>query len=301
MQRGVCLKACKDHAKGTVDITHWPVAQDAGVELITKRDGAGDDARAPDGLATGAVYLDDEGAEHSVRAGVVDPRRQRHRHAAAAAASPAAPDGLANSCGLVGKRLMMHPFGTVVGLFEDELESWQGPWGQWLHSLEFYETDESRGFVRGAKWGLQPTGAPLSMTTSYPWGAENPIWGDGFHDDFARRFGRSAMWGIIAEDLPEEANRVVLGEGTDRHGIRGREDRLPDVGELDPADALPRGARGRVAAGGRRVRDGDRAADPRDGLAPARHGGDGRPTRRPRWSTATGAPTTCPNLFVFDG
>ena len=81
---------------------------------------------------------------------------------------------------------MMHPFGTVVGLFEDALESWQGPWGQWLHSLEFYETDESRGFVRGAKWGLQPTGAPLSMTTSYPWGAENPIWGPGFHEDFAK-------------------------------------------------------------------------------------------------------------------
>ena len=122
---------------------------------------------------------------------------------------------------MLGKRLMMHPFGTVVGLFEDELESWQGPWGQWLHSLEFYETDASRGFVRGAKWGLQPTGAPLSMTTSYPWGAENPIWGEGFHGDFARRFGRSAMWGIIAEDLPEEANRVVLGTGTDRHGIPG--------------------------------------------------------------------------------
>ena len=36
VQRGVCLKACKDHAKGTVDITHWPVAQRNGVELITK-------------------------------------------------------------------------------------------------------------------------------------------------------------------------------------------------------------------------------------------------------------------------
>ncbi len=29
VQRGVCLKACKDHAKGTVDLTHWPVAQGA--------------------------------------------------------------------------------------------------------------------------------------------------------------------------------------------------------------------------------------------------------------------------------
>ena len=142
---------------------------------------------------------------------------------------------------------MMHPFGTVVGLFEDDLESWQGPWGQWLHSLEFYETDESRGFVRGAKWGLQPTGAPLSMTTAYPWGAENPIWGPGFHEGFAKRFGRSAMWGIIAEDLPGggEPRRARRRHGPPRDP-RG-EDRLPDVGELDPAHALPRGARGRVA------------------------------------------------------
>ena len=222
VQRGVCLKACKDHAKGSVDLTHWPVAQDLGVELITHAT-VRELTLAPDGLVSGAVYLDDAGAEHHVRAGVTilcangigTPRllflSGGDRH----------PDGLANSSGRLGRRLMMHPFGTVVGLFEDPLESWQGPWGQWLHSLEFYETDTSRGFVRGAKWGLQPTGAPLSMTTGYPWGDENAIWGPGFHADFARRFGRSAMWGIIAEDLPEEANRVVLGTGTDRHGIPG--------------------------------------------------------------------------------
>jgi len=222
VQRGVCLKACKDHAKGTVDLTHWPVAQRHGVELITKAT-VRELTLGPSGLVTGAIYVDDEGAERHITAGVTilcangigTPRllflSGGDRH----------PGGLGNSSGLVGKRLMMHPFGTVVGLFEDDLESWQGPWGQWLHSLEFYETDTSRGFVRGAKWGLQPTGAPLSMTTSYPWGAENPIWGEHFHRDFARRFGRSAMWGIIAEDLPEEANRVVLGEGTDRHGIPG--------------------------------------------------------------------------------
>jgi choline dehydrogenase-like flavoprotein len=219
VQRGVCLKACRDHAKGTVDITHWPVAQRAGVELVTKAT-VREVTVAPDGLATGVVYVDDTGAEHAIRASVVI-------LAANGIGTPrllllsGGEEGIANSSGMVGKRLMMHPFGTVVGLWEDDLESWQGPWGQWLHSLEFYETDPARGFVRGAKWGLQPTGAPLSMTTSYPWGAENAIWGEGFHRDFARRFGRSAMWGIIAEDLPEEANRVVLGEGTDRHGIAG--------------------------------------------------------------------------------
>ena len=85
MQRGVCLKACKDHAKGTVDLTHWPVAQRHGVELITKAT-VRELTLGPDGLVTGAIYVDDEGAEHRVERRRDDPLRERHRHAAAAAA-----------------------------------------------------------------------------------------------------------------------------------------------------------------------------------------------------------------------
>ncbi len=114
---------------------------------------------------------------------------------------------------------MMHPFATVVGLFDEDLHSTHGPWGQHLHSLEFYESDASRGFVRGAKWGLQPTGGPVSMTRAYPWG-DNAIWGAGFHEGIRKRLGHSAMWGIIAEDLPDEDNRVVLDPNrTDSDGI----------------------------------------------------------------------------------
>ncbi len=223
VQRGTCLQACAHRAKGTVDLTHWPKAIANGVELRTR-------ARVrrltvlPDGRIGGAIYLDADGAEHEIRAGVTilcangvgTPRillmSADERH----------PDGLANSSGLVGRRLMMHPFGTVVGLFEEELRSWQGPWGQYIHSLEFYETDESRGFVRGAKWGLQPAGGPFSMTRGYPWGAENSIWGAGFQDAVRRRLGHAAMWGIIAEDLPDERNRVVLDPiGTDEQGLPG--------------------------------------------------------------------------------
>src|SRR6266702_21139 len=104
------------------------------------------------------------------------------------------------------------------------LDSWQGVWGQHIHSLEFYETDPARGFLRGAKWGLQPTGGPLSMTRSFPWGVENPIWGTDFPRKLRQRLGHSAMWGIIAEDLPDEANRVVLDPiRTDAFGIPAAE------------------------------------------------------------------------------
>jgi choline dehydrogenase-like flavoprotein len=209
-QRATCMWGCVEGAKASVDRTHWPRNVASGVLLIT---GARVrrlevDAR---GLVTGAVYADRKGVDSFQKAsvtvlaanGIGTPRMLL------LSASPRFPDGLANSSGLVGRRLMMHPFGVVVGLFEEDLASTHGLWGQHIHSLEFYETDASRGFLRGAKWGLQPTGGPLSMTRSYPWG-DNPIWGAGFHADLRKRLGHSAMWGIICEDLPDFENRVEL-------------------------------------------------------------------------------------------
>ena len=220
-QRATCMWGCAEGAKGSVDITHWPQLVKRGAQLVT---GArvGRLETNSDGLVTGAEYVDRNGQVHFQRAAVVmlaangigTPRLLLN------SASARFPDGLANSSGLVGKRLMLHPFGTVVGLFEDDLGSTHGLWGQHIHSLEFYETDASRGFVRGAKWGLQPTGGPLSMTRGYPWGEANAIWGTDFHRDLRKRLGHSSMWGIIAEDLPEEQNRVVLDPALkDANGI----------------------------------------------------------------------------------
>ncbi|HEX2477080.1 MAG TPA: GMC family oxidoreductase [Lacipirellulaceae bacterium] len=210
-QRATCMWGCVEGAKASVDRTHWPHNISLGVRLIT-----GARVRRLEvnqrGLVSGATYIDRDGGEHFQKADVIilaangigTPRLLL------LSATNMFPHGLANSSGLVGRRLMMHPFGTVVGLFDEDLGSTHGVWGQHLHSLEFYETDTSRGFVRGAKWGLQPTGGPVSMTRAYPWGETNAIWGDGFHDGIRKRLGRSAMWGIIAEDLPDEKNCVIL-------------------------------------------------------------------------------------------
>jgi len=213
-QRGTCMWGCVEGAKGSADRTHWPSNVSSGVMLIT-----GARVRRLEvssrGLVTGATWVDREGSEHLQAAdvtivaanGIGTPRLLL------LSACNQFPDGLANSSGLVGRRLMMHPFGVVVGLFDEDLRSTHGAWGQCLHSLEFYETDAKRGFVRGAKWGLQPTGGPVSMTRAYPWGdnaGDNAIWGAGFHEGIRRRLGRSAMWGIIAEDLPDDENRVLL-------------------------------------------------------------------------------------------
>lgn len=210
-QRATCMWGCVEGAKGSVDVTHWPELVRGRVQLVTGARVRRLEVNSA-GLVSGAVYVDRRGEDHFQKSAVTILAANGLGTPRLLLLSTSArfPQGLANSSGLVGKRLMLHPFGTVVGLFEEDLGSTHGLWGQHIHCLEFYETDASRGFVRGAKWGLQPTGGPLSMTRSYPWGEENAIWGQNFHRQLRKRLGHSAMWGIIAEDLPEEQNRVVL-------------------------------------------------------------------------------------------
>lgn len=228
VRRGTCMSGCPEGAKSTTDITHWPHAIRAGARLVTGarvREITVDER----GLATGAIYIDESGREHRQRAslvilcanGIGTPRLLLLSRSAQF------PDGLANSSGLVGKRLMMHPFSAVQATFPEDLESWRGPFGQNIASYEFYETDESRGFVRGAKWGAMPGGGPLGATSfvgstvfTDPDARIEDMWGANLHELVMRRFGHTMVWGIIGEDLPEESNQVVLDpELTDTDGI----------------------------------------------------------------------------------
>jgi choline dehydrogenase-like flavoprotein len=113
---------------------------------------------------------------------------------------------------------MMHPFANVAGLFDEDLESWQGQFGCSIESFEFYETDERRGFVRGAKWGLAPTFGPINA--ALPSRAGSQAWGPDHHLHVRSHLGRGANWGLFGEDLPDAANRMVLSSTmTDSSGI----------------------------------------------------------------------------------
>jgi choline dehydrogenase-like flavoprotein len=104
---------------------------------------------------------------------------------------------------------MMHPFGVVTGVFEPFLQTWKGNVGSRIHCLQFYESDPSRGFVRGAKWSVAPsTGGP--MNAAMPARAGDAVWGPEHHRRVRERFGHCLSWGIFGEDLPDEENRVEL-------------------------------------------------------------------------------------------
>jgi choline dehydrogenase-like flavoprotein len=115
---------------------------------------------------------------------------------------------------------MMHPFRSVVGVYEDDLDSWLGPFGQPVYSAQFMETDWARGFPRGAKWTIMPIPGPVELLQRY---GEFPVEeriGPRLHAIVARGLGRAFEWSISIEDLPDEGNRVTLDPAlTDSSGL----------------------------------------------------------------------------------
>lgn len=209
----ICRMGCLEGAKGSTDLTHFPIAVRHGATVITG-------ARVAEivldsyGRASGAVYFRD-GKEYFQPASVVVVACNAIGTARLLlmSKSNSFPDGLANSSGLVGKRLMIHPYASVVGVYSDELDDWLGPAGTQIESMQFYETDTSRGFVRGSKWHVYPTGGPLEMLLRL-WHGEGvrdePLWGSEFTRRIKETIGHSIDWMVHVEDLPEETNYVSL-------------------------------------------------------------------------------------------
>ena len=216
---GNCTPGCAQGAKGSVDITYWPAAIRAGVELRTN-------CRVREiltnehGMASGVVYYDPNGVERFQPAevvilaanGVGTPRLLLN------SASGRFPKGLANASDLVGRNLMLHPWPMVLGYCDDEMDGDRAPqtvmWGK-----EFYETDRSRGFVRGYTLQYSRGTGPVSEAVSSMAAGRLP-WGRDHHRVYRTLYHRRLQIGIACEDLPEAHNRVTLDPVLkDSHGI----------------------------------------------------------------------------------
>jgi choline dehydrogenase-like flavoprotein len=206
---GHCTPGCAQGAKASTDITYWPLAIRAGVELRTRcrvREITTDEH----GMAAGAIYYDADGKEHFQPAevvivacnGVGTPRLLLN------SASGRFPNGLANSSGLVGRNLMLHPWPMISGYVEETLDGGRAPITN-MWSKQFYETDASRGFVRGYTLqfnrGMGPANQAITSaaTGQLPWGRDH-------HRVFREMFEHRVGIGVACEDLPEEHNRVML-------------------------------------------------------------------------------------------
>jgi choline dehydrogenase-like flavoprotein len=207
---GPCISGCSQGAKASTDITYWPAALRAGVELRTRcrvREITVDDR----GMARGVIYYDADGVEHHQQAqvvvlacnGVGTPRILLNSR------STSFPDGLANSSGLVGKNLMFHPYASIQGTFDEPLDGYMGPGGCCIWSQEFYETDQARDFLRG--YTLEIVRGRGPVTTALGGFASGRIpWGHDHHRAYQELYNRTAGMVAICEDLPEPHNTVTL-------------------------------------------------------------------------------------------
>jgi choline dehydrogenase-like flavoprotein len=217
---GACLMGCAQGAKASTDITYWPAAIRAGVELKT-RSRVREITLNRQGMADGVIYYDDKGVEHRQRAevvvlacnGVGTPRLLLN------SCSRQFPDGLANRSGLVGKNLMFHPYAHVRGIFDEPLDGYMGPVGCCILSQEFYETNSERDFVRGYTMEISRGSGPVATALSGIASGALP-WGEDHHRAYSELFNRDAGMVIICEDLPELHNTVTLDtELVDSNGI----------------------------------------------------------------------------------
>jgi choline dehydrogenase-like flavoprotein len=215
--RGTCGQGCNEGAKSSIDVTHWRkfVAHGGVVKTRARVRSITVDSK---GLATGAIWIAEDGSEHFQPAKVVlcaanaigTPRLLL------ASACDRFPDGLANSSDMVGRRLMLHPLSIVQAYFDDQFESWQGYFGSTVQCMEFGQDDVRRGFRGGAKWSLHPMGMGPLMEAMRVLGQG----GGDYHGRHARHLGHGLQFSILSEDMPDPENRVTLSSSlADADGI----------------------------------------------------------------------------------
>lgn len=226
-QSGFCFQGCKYAAKWATLYAEIPRGEASGrlevrpdsQVLRIEHDAAG--------KAAAVIYADRDGMLHRQKARVVcvagnaieSPRLLLN------SATPAFPDGLANSSGQVGRNYMRHVTGAVFAVFEKPVHMYRGTTMAGIIADEAGH-DPSRGFFGGYELETISLGLPFFGFLFDPGG-----WGRGFTsviDNYERLAG---LW-IIGEDMPQASNRITLhGDIKDRFGMP-----VPDVHYDDHAN-----------------------------------------------------------------
>ncbi len=214
INRGFCNQGCMPNAKFSTLIHHVPKAIAQGAEVLT-------DCMVTrilvdkQGRVTG-VEFNHDGKYYEQKAQVVivaafaveTPRLLLN------SACSQFPDGLANSSGLVGKYLMTHSGHDVYARFDQEIRLYKGT-PVLAVSQDFYETDLSRGFVRG--YSLHAHGSrPLGMAVKAATNAG--IWGQKLRE-IMLHWNYYARITLVGEVLPDIQNCVTLSEEKDEYGL----------------------------------------------------------------------------------
>jgi len=120
---------------------------------------------------------------------------------------------------LIGKNLMLHPLGMVEAVFDEELDIFSGPEGSWLYSLEFdFDYQNSKpGFMMQMLRGVHPSSEAIRKLQ-----LGKIEFGANFGESALSDLGKTFSIAIVAEDLPEERNKLTLdSENSNLYGTEG--------------------------------------------------------------------------------
>jgi len=171
------------------------------------------------GRAKGAVYQGVDGRTYEQEADVVVLACGAVETARLLLLSRSArfPNGLANGSDLVGRNVTFHEYSAAVATFEDPIYAWAGGGYVSASSFQFYEHDESRGFVGGGHMATAGVGIPLPINWSLP---NRPAWGAAAKQMDRDLFNHSMAAAMVVHDMPQHENRVDLDDTvTDAWGL----------------------------------------------------------------------------------
>ena len=124
-----------------------------------------------------------------------------------ASSSKHLPNGFANGSGLVGRRLMLHPYGSADGWFTEPFDVREGQMAG-IVSLEFASTREELGFIRGCKLQLSIGSSARGVRFQ-----ARELTGGSL-------FAHAAGLSVCAKDMPDPENRIVLSDTrSDNDGV----------------------------------------------------------------------------------
>jgi choline dehydrogenase-like flavoprotein len=202
---GWCASGCPTGAKATALGTYLARAEQAGLRVVSESFVHRVEYDAATGRVTSVAYLDARNQEHRLRARLVvlAAHALETPRLLLLSANSTFPNGLANSCGKVGRSLMSHPTWQVFGAFDEPINAFKGMQMGHVMVQDFYSpnkrNDYARGFILLSYMMTPITYANLSGSF---YGAE--------FKRFLHDYAYTAAWWAHAEGLPDDGNAITL-------------------------------------------------------------------------------------------
>lgn len=166
--------------------------------------------------ATGVEYVDSSGQKHVQHADLVILAAFTLETTKILLNS--ADGGLANSSGMLGKYMMVHPSVMLFGMFDEETHPYMGPTGGHIFSQAgFPKTKHADGVFGSRQWEIGLVLKPndlLGVAMTRP-----DIHGKDLHRFIKQGSKHMAAMGAVCEDQPLVENQLILDSTRDEFGM----------------------------------------------------------------------------------